>query len=118
MIKRKGGVKMKYKRRDPKEKARIVLEYLTTHNTAEICNKYGIHQNQLFLQRRILWNRWKDEFLNNAHRAFSTIGGFTFGEEANGVTRREQKLLKEIQELKSIIGELTLELKKTENELY
>jgi len=100
MIKRKGGVKMKYKRRDPKEKARIVLEYLTTHNTAEICNKYGIHQNQLY--------RWKDEFLNNAHRAF----------EANGVTRREQKLLKEIQELKSIIGELTLELKKTENELY
>ena len=99
---------MKHKRRDSKEKARIVLEYLTVHNTAEICNKYGIHQNQLFLQRRILWNRWKDEFLNNAHRAF----------EVNGVTRREQKLLKEIQELKSIIGDLTLELKKTENEMY
>jgi len=31
--------------------------------------------------------RWRDEFLNNAHRAF----------EANGVTGREQKLLKEIQ---------------------
>ena len=88
------------KRRDSKEKARIVLEYLTVHNTAEICNKYGIHQNQLY--------RWKDEFLNNAHRAF----------EVNGVTRREQKLLKEIQELKSIIGDLTLELKKTENEMY
>jgi len=91
---------MKHKRRDSKEKARIVLEYLTVHNTAEICNKYGIHQNQLY--------RWKDEFLNNAHRAF----------EVNGVTRREQKLLKEIQELKSIIGDLTLELKKTENEMY
>ena len=52
--------------------------------------------------------RWRDEFLNNAHRAF----------EENGVTRREQKLLKEIQELKSIIEELTLELKKTENEIY
>jgi len=91
---------MRYRKREPKEKARIVLEYLTTHNTAEICNKYGIHQNQLY--------RWRDEFLNNAHRVF----------EANGVTRREQKLLKEIQELKSIIGELTLELKKTENEIY
>ena len=91
---------MKYKKRDPKEKTRIVLEYLTTRNTAEICNKYGIHQNQLY--------RWRDEFLNNAHKAF----------EVNGITRKEQKLLKEIQELKSIIGELTLELKKTENELY
>ncbi len=91
---------MKYKKRDPKEKTRIVLEYLTTHNTAEICNKYGIHQNQLY--------RWRDEFLNNAHKAF----------EVNGITRKEQKLVREIQELKSIIGELTLELKKTENELY
>lgn len=91
---------MKYKRRKPKEKAMIVLEYLTTHNTAEICNKYGIHQNQLY--------RWRDEFLNNAHRAF----------EVNGITRREQKLLKEIQELKSIIGGLTLELKKTEGGVY
>jgi len=44
MIKRKGGVKMKHKRRDPKEKARIVLEYLTTHNTAELCRNFGIHR--------------------------------------------------------------------------
>ena len=91
---------MKRKKRSPKEKARIVLEYLTTHNTAEICNKYGIHQNQIY--------RWRDEFLNNAHYAF----------EASGVSRKEGKLLREISELKSIIGELTLELKKTENEPY
>ena len=91
---------MRYKKRDPREKARVVLEYLATHNTAEICNRYGIHQNQLY--------RWRDEFLNNAHKAF----------EVNGISRKEQKLLREIQELKSIIGELTLELKKTENEIY
>ena len=91
---------MRYKKRDPKEKAKIVLEYLTTHNTAQICNKYGIHQNQLY--------RWRDEFLRGAHKAF----------EVNGITRKEQKLSKEIQELKSIIGELTLELKKTEDGLY
>lgn len=91
---------MKYKKRDPKEKARIVLEYLTTHNTAEICNKYGIHQNQLY--------RWRDEFINNAYKAF----------EVDGINRKEQKFLREIRELKSIIGELTLELKKTENGLY
>ena len=57
---------------------------------------------------------WRDEFLNNAHKAF----------EANGITRKEQKLVREIQELstgggsfgKAIIGELTLELKKRETD--
>jgi len=98
---------MKYKKRGSKEKTKMVLEYLATRNTAEICNKYGIHQNQLY--------RWRDEFINNAYKAF----------EVDGINRKEQKLLREIQELstgggsfgKSIIGELTLELKKTENEL-
>ena len=91
---------MKQKRRDAKEKARIVIEYLSTRRVAEICNKYGIHQNQLY--------RWRDEFLSNAHKTF----------EVNGITKKEQKLIREIQELKSIIGDLTLELKKTENKLY
>ena len=91
---------MKRRIRSSKEKARIVLEYLMSRNTAQICNKYSIHQNLLY--------RWKDEFLNNAHKAF----------ELNNITRKEQSLSKEIQELKAIIGELTLELKKTENELY
>jgi len=44
--------------------------------------------------------------LKNAHRAF----------EVNGVTKKEDGLSKEIKELKSIIGELTVELKKTEEE--
>jgi transposase-like protein len=48
------------------------LEYLSTHNTAEICNKYGIHQNQLY--------RWRDEFLSNAHKAF----------EVNGITSKDK----------------------------
>jgi transposase-like protein len=91
---------MKVKRRDAKEKAKIVLEYLRDGNTAEICTRYGIHQNQLY--------RWRDEFLKNAHKSF----------EVNRMSQREQRLLKEIQELKSIIGELTLELKKTEVEEY
>lgn len=91
---------MRQKRRGSKEKARIVLEYLTSHNTAEICSQYGIHQNQLY--------RWRNEFLSNAHKAF----------EVNGITKREQRFIKEIQELKSIIGDLTLELKKTGNDLY
>lgn len=91
---------MKYKKRSSKEKARIVLEYLRTQNTAEICTKYEIHQSQLY--------RWRDEFINNAHKAF----------EVNGLAKKEGKLSQEIKELKSIIGELTFELKKTEKELY
>ena len=90
---------MKPKRRDAKEKVKIILEYLNTHRVAEICNKYSIHQNQLY--------RWRDEFLSNAHKAF----------EVNGITKKEQKLIREIQELKSIIGDLTLELKKTDKEI-
>jgi transposase-like protein len=81
-----------------RDKTKVVLEYLRTQKTGEICTKYEIHQNQLY--------HWRDEFLKNAHRAF----------EVNGVTKKEDSLFKEIKELKSIIGELTVELKKTEEE--
>jgi len=89
---------MRRRRWKPQDKAKVVLEYLRTQETAEICTKYEIHQNQLY--------RWRDEFLKNAHKAF----------EVNGFTKKEQGLSKEIKELKSIIGELTVELKKTEVE--
>ena len=89
---------MERRRWSSKEKTRVVLEYLRIQKTAEICTKYEIHQNQLY--------RWRDEFLKNAHKAF----------EVNGFTKKKQSLSKEIKELKSIIGELTVELKKTEEE--
>jgi transposase-like protein len=91
---------MKRRKWRAQDKAKVVLEYLQTQKTAEICTKYEIHQNQLYT--------WRDEFLKNAHRAF----------EVNGDTRREQSLAKEIKELKTIIGDLTVELKKNDGEGY
>ena len=82
------------------DKAKVVLEYLQTQKTAEICTKYEIHQNQLY--------GWRDEFLKNAYKAF----------EVNGIERKEEGLLREIKELKTIIGELTVELKKNGGEEY
>jgi len=91
---------MKYRKWSSRDKTRIILDYLRTQKAAEICTKYGIHQNQLY--------RWRDDFLKNAHKAF----------EVNGITKKEHNLSKEIKELKSIIGELTFELKKMEGEEY
>jgi transposase-like protein len=91
---------MKRRKWRAQDKAKVVLEYLQTQKTAEICTKYEIHQNQLYT--------WRDEFLKNAHKAF----------EVNGLERKEEGLLKEIKELKTIIGELTVELKKNGGEEY
>ena len=65
---------------------------------SEICNEYGIHQNQYYT--------WRDKFLSEAHRAFES------DREGGEVNR----LRKKNQELKQIIGSLTVELKKTEDE--
>jgi len=89
---------MERRKWNSRDKTKVVLEYLRTQKTGEICTKFEIHQNQLY--------NWRDEFLKNAHRAF----------EVNGATKKEDSLSKEIRELKSIIGELTVELKKTEEE--
>jgi transposase len=91
---------MKRRKWRAQDKAKVVLEYLQTQKTAEICTKYEIHQNQLYT--------WRDEFLKNAYKAF----------EVNGMERKEEGLLKEIKELKTIIGELTVELKKNGGEEY
>ena len=91
---------MRRRRWKPQDKAKVVLEYLRTQKTAEICRKYEIHQNQLY--------HWRDEFFKNAYKAF----------ELNGVVKKEQGLLKEIKELKTIIGDLTVELKKNGGEEY
>lgn len=89
---------MKRQKRSNQEKAKIVLEYLKTGATAEICNRYGIHQNQLY--------GWRDRFLENAPKAFTV----------DKASLREANLINEIKNLKSLVGELTLELKKMENE--
>lgn len=84
---------------DSKTKAKIVLEGLSGLPTGELCTKYQISQNQYYL--------WRDKFLSEAHRAFE---GKADGAEVVRLKAKTQKL-------QQIIGALTVELKKSEDEL-
>ncbi len=76
-----------------------MLEGLSGRPVSEICNEYGIHQNQFYI--------WRDKFLSEAHKAFDSKKD---GGEVN-------RLRKENKELTQIIGSLTVELKKTEEDI-
>ncbi len=89
---------MKRRRWDSKTKTKIVLEGLSGRPISEIFNAYEIHQNQYY--------NWRDKFLSEAHKAFESK------REGGEVTR----LRKKNRELTQIIGSLTVELKKTEDE--
>ena len=89
---------MKRRRWDSKTKTKIVLEGLSGRPVSEICNAYGIHQNQYYI--------WRDKFLSEAHKAFDSKKD---GKEVD-------RLRKKNQELTQIIGSLTVELKKTEED--
>lgn len=78
------------------EKAQIVLQGLKGRAVAELCNEYQIHQTQYY--------RWRDLFLENAGKVFET----------NQQTKREERLERENKKLKTIIGDLTVELKKSD----
>lgn len=87
---------MKRREWDSKSKARIVLEGLQGRSIASICTEYEISQSMYY--------RWRDTFLANAAQAF----------ESKAVTRREERLLSENKKLKQAVGELALELKKSD----
>ena len=89
---------MKRRRWDSKTKTKIVLEGLSGRLVSEICNEYAIHQNQYYI--------WRDKFLSEAHKAFDSK------KDVGEVIR----LRKKNQELTQIIGSLTVELKKTEDD--
>jgi len=89
---------MKRRRWDSKTKTKIVLEGLSGRPVSEICTEYGIHQNQYYI--------WRDKFLSEAHKAFDSK------KDVGEVIR----LRKKNQELTQIIGSLTVELKKTEED--
>ena len=90
---------MKRRNWDAKTKAKIVLEGLSGRSLSEICTEYGIGQTQYY--------RWRDQFLSKAHRAFES--------EKDG--SEVQRLKKKAAKYQQIIGALTVELKKTEDEL-
>ena len=91
---------MKYRKRDPRFKAKVVLEGLEGKiPLAELCNKYQIKQSQYYY--------WLNEFEKHGYRLF----------ENTKPAKKEQKLKEENEKLKQIIAELSIELKKSELEL-
>ncbi len=91
---------MKKRHWTSKEKARIVLEELSGQiEIAKLCHKYQIAQTQYY--------QWRDQFLKFSHQAFET----------KNITKKERHLEQKVQKLTKIIGDLTVELKKSEYEL-
>lgn len=91
---------MKKRKWTSQEKLRIVLEGLSGNiEITKLCAKYKIAQTQYY--------QWRDHLLKFGHQAF----------ENKNITKKEQHLTEENKKLKSIIGDLTVELKKTEYEL-
>jgi transposase-like protein len=87
---------MKRRTWDAKTKALIILEGLKGKPVAEICTEHQITQS--------LYDQWRDQFLANAAKAFAT----------HQQTRKEARLEQENARLKQLVGELSLELKKSD----
>jgi transposase-like protein len=83
---------------DAETKTKIVIQGLQGRPVAELCNEYQISQS--------LYYQWRDQFLANASRAF----------DVQQSHRKETRLVRENARLKALVGELTLELK-TSDEL-
>lgn len=87
---------MQRRKWDAKTKAIIVLEGLKGKPVAELCNEHQISQAQYY--------QWRDQFLAHTPNAF----------EVHAQSQREARLVRENARLKAIVGELTLELKKSD----
>lgn len=88
---------MKNRKRSSKEKLMIVLEGVKGSNSlGELCTRHGISQSQYYI--------WRDKLLKDGGAIFN------FG----GPDKEQQRLREENGKLKGIIGELTVELKKTQ----
>jgi len=91
---------MKYRKWNSQEKLKMVLEGLSGQiEISKLCSKYQISQTQYY--------KWRDQLLKFGHQAF----------DAKTITKKEQHLESEVTKLKRIIGDLTIELKKSEYEL-
>jgi transposase-like protein len=84
---------------DAKTKAMLVLEGLKGKPVAEICTEHQLSQAQYY--------QWRDQFLAHAAKAF----------EVHEQSQREARLARENAKLKTLVGELTLELKKSDEVL-
>jgi len=86
---------MKRREWTAKQKLQIVLDGLKNQvSVSDLCSKYSITQGQYY--------KWRDQLLNHGEKAFETNPDKALVEAK-----------KENHRLKSIIGTLTVELKKT-----
>ncbi len=79
------------------QKLQIVLEGLSGNiEISKLCSKYQIAQTQYY--------QWRDQLLKHGHQAFDT----------KNITKKEEHLEQEVNRMRRIIGDLTIELKKSE----
>jgi transposase-like protein len=90
---------MKRRQWDAHTKAMIVIEGLKGKPVAELCTAPQISQS--------LYDQWRDQFLAQAAKAFDDPQR----------TRQEARLQQENARLKPRVGELTYELKKSDERL-
>ena len=81
---------------DSATKAQIIMEGLRGRSVSELCNEHQISQSMYY--------KWRDQFMANAAMAFET----------DKTSKAEERLKKENQKLKTVIGELHMELKKND----
>ena len=84
---------MKRRKWESRQKFEVVLAGIKSGKISEICNQYQISQAQYY--------RWRDEFFKKGPKVF----------EMNGKDKEQERLKKENTRLKTIIGDLTTDLK-------
>lgn len=90
---------MKNRKWTGKQKLQIVLEGLSGKmSVSDLCNRHEISQSMYY--------KWRDQLLNNGNQIFDAAP-----------EKHVERLKGENRRLKGIIGDLTVELKKTEDEL-
>ena len=90
----------KHRKWDSKTKAKVVLEGFKGKKVVDICNENGICQTQYYT--------WRDQFFKEIEAPFETVKK----------TSKEVALGARVKELEGLVGQLTLELKKSEEELW
>ena len=90
---------MKRRKWTNQQKLQIVLEGIKGKvSIAELCNKHQIAQAQYY--------QWRDRLLQQGAKVF----------DLGGANKLEERLRNENNSLKALVGELTVELKKSEEE--
>ena len=81
-----------------KEKSRIVLEGIKGRPVAQICQEHQISQSMYYV--------WRDQLLTHMDKAL----------EVKKADQREIYQQKQVEKMKQIIADLTIELKKSDEE--